>query len=854
MAQLVRDQMDDAQAKGESRWRVFWLAIWDVVLNGALERSSRVWSYMSESTGNRVRWTMGIRQDFWHAFRQFRRRPTLALATVLILALGIGANTAVFSVVDGVLLQEVPLPNADRLVRVFSDIPNNGASAATLPGFRDWAREKGPFAALGGFHRTVHSLSTEGMPQRIIVGSTIGDFFGTAGLTTAIGRTYGEVDPDVISDPGIVLTDAFWRRSFGADLGVVGRTVQLDGQPVQVIGVLPPEEEFLRFGGDIDAWAPMGTPLEWMGRGTSFLTVLGRLESHLTHETGGEVLQAMARGLIATGTTENGVTMVPLREGLIGNSKSLLWGLQGAALILMLVVAINAANLLLARSFDRTGEFAVRAALGASRGRILRQVIIETTLLSLIGGVAGLGLAFLGRGMVLSLTPDLAALAGPATLSWSVVAYTFGTAFVIGVLAGLWPAIRAASRTWSAMKVGSGRQGSGGAQRGRRAMVALEIGLALVLVVSAGLMVRTISGLLNESLGFETDRVLTARITLPTAQYPEWFQRHRFFEELTERVAALPGVQAVGLTSALPISRPADGGPFQIEGRDWENGDGPSIGKKSASPGYFAAMGIPVLEGRAFTADDRTDSPLVTVVSQSMARRFFPNESPLGKKIRVGWWGNDFLEIVGVVGDIKQSGREQGDEFAAYIPHAQTGAPDATIVINAGTDPYSLTSALRSAVLEIDRGQPIYRVTSLDELVDGSLARQTALTTLLLGLSLIGLVISCLGVYAVTTQAVRGRRQEIGIRMALGANGQDILRSVMWAEGGVIGVGLLLGLGAVMLTTQAMETVLFGVTSLDPITLITSISTLGGIALIAAFVPALRAAKVDPAGSLSADR
>ena len=748
----------------------------------------------------------------------------------------------------------MPLSNADRLVRVAPVIPNFGVGGANLPGFQDWDREKGPFEVLGGFYPTVHSLATAGTPERIIVGSTVGDLFGVAGLSASIGRTYPPADPGATSEPVLLLTDDFWRSSFGADSGVIGQTVDLDGRSARILGVLPPEEEYLRFGRDIDAWAPMDAPLPWMGRGTGFLTVLGRLRPEFSTESAQEPLLALANGLIEAGNTENGIVMVPLREGLIGDARSLLWTLQGAALLLMLVVAINAANLLLARSLDRAGEFAVRTALGAGRGRIARQVLVETTLLGLLGGVAGLGLSLWGRGLVLSLIPDLSALAGPTRLSWTVLAYTLGTAVGTGIVAGLWPAMRASARSWSSMKTGAGRRASGGAQRGRRVMVALEVGLALVLVVSAGLMVRTVSTLMDEDLGFAPENVVTARITLPEARYPEWSQRHQFWDDLVEGVRELPGVEAAGLTSALPLNQTPDGGTFQIDGREWDAGEGPSIDKKTASPGYFVTMGIPVLEGRAFSPQDRADSPLVTVVSESVARRFFPNESALGRKIRIGWWGNEFVEIVGVVGDVKQRGPDQATEIAAYLPHSQTGAPDATLVIKATRDPYSLTSSVRSVVLGLDQGQPIYSVSTMDDLMIGSMARRTALTSLLMGLAVIALLISCLAVYAMTAQAVRARGQEIGIRMALGASSETVLRSVILTESRVIAAGILLGLGAAMATTRVLETLLFGITTSDPLTLVMSVTTLAGVALLAVLGPALRAARIDPAGVLGANQ
>jgi putative ABC transport system permease protein len=864
MVQLLQDQLDDARSRGESQIRVFLLAVWDALVNGVAERLRRgaaglmpserrnSRSSITDSGEGVMEWVTALRQDVAYGVRQMGRRPMFAFATVLVLALGIGANTAVFSVVEGVLLRAVPLPNADRLVRVSPVIPNTGIAGATLPGFQDWDREKGPFEALGAYHTTVQSLMIGGMPERLLVGKTVGDLFGTAGLTAAIGRTYTPTEPGAASQPSLLLTDAFWRTAFGSDPGVVGQLVDLDGQSVRVLGVLPAEEEFLRFGRDIDAWAPMDAPLPWMGRGTGFLTVLGRLRADLPVDAAEEPLLAMANGLIASGVTENGITMVPLRDGLVGDARSLLWALQGSALLLMLVVAINAANLLLARSLDRTGEFAVRSALGASRGRITRQVLVETTLLALLGGIAGLGLALLGRGAVLMIIPDLAELAGPATLSLAVLGYTFATALGIGILAGLWPAMRAASRSWSSVKTGIGRRAAGGAQRGRRAMAALEIGLALILVVSAGLMVRTVTGLAQQDLGLDPTNVLTARITLPGARYEEWPERHRFWQELVERANSIPGVESAGLTGELPLNRTPDGGPFQIEGREWPLGEGPSIDKKSAGPGYFEAMGIPVLEGRTFTPQDRLGSPLVTVVSATMARRFFPNEPVLGKKIRLGWWGNEMVEIVGVVGDVKQRGPDQESETAAYLPQAQIGAPEATLVVRATGEPYALTNAIRNAVLELDPGQPIYSVTSMDDLMVDALARRTALTTLLLGLSVIALLISCLGVYAVTAQAVQGRTKEIGIRMALGATGGEVLRSVILTESLWIVLGVLFGAVATTFATRALESLLFGVTGMDPFTLLVSVSILGSVAMIAVLIPARRAAGVDPAGALGA--
>ena len=797
-----------------------------------------------------------ITQDFLYAVRQLRRHPRFALATVLVLGLGVGASAAVFSVVDAVLFRALPFANAERVVQVFAEVPNLGTSRATLPGFRDWEREAGPFESLGAFHPTVHSLTGEATPQRIIVGSTAGDYFGTVGLTATIGRLYGDderVGGRNYSEPVMVLSESLFRESFGADPEVIGQTVEVDGQPTRILGVLPPEEQLLRFGSAVDAWAPMGEPLFWMGRGTGFLRVLGRLRPGLTPEAAEQPLQALATGLIEAGNTESGISMVSLQDVLIGDARPLLWALQGASLLLLLVVATNGANLLLARSLDRSGEFAVRAALGASRRRVVRQVLVDTSLLGLLSGVAGLGLALVFRSLVLNSVPELAALAGSSPLNWTVLAYTFGTALAVGVLAGIWPAARATSSSWAGMKVGSGRGGSGRAQRGRRVMVAVEVGLALVLLVTAGLMVRTVYGLLDEDLGFESQGVLTARVTLPESQYPEATDRVRFFDSLVERLESLPGAEEVGLTSALPLSGRNDTGTFEIDGKEWEDGDGPSIGKRSASAGYFAALGIPVLAGREFATRDHAEALPVTVISESAARRFFPGEDPVGKRINIGWWGSDLMEVVGVVGDVKQSSLDEGPEAAAYRPQAQIGAPDATIVIRTTGDPYGLVTSVRSAVLDADPNLPTYEVIALDDLVRGSASRQSALMSLLLGLSIAALVISCLGVYAVTAQAVRRSGREIGIRLALGARGSDVLKSVMAAESKVIGLGILMGLVGALVVTRLLGALLYGVSPFDLPTVAASVAVLGGVALLSALGPAVRASRIDPARTLRSD-
>lgn len=862
MARLAQDQMDDARRRGESRARVLWLLAWDAIHNGIGERVSRARSRIRRPGGARagrrtstrggddVAWMNGWVREWVAGLRQIRRRPGSVGAAVMLLAVGIGASTAVFSVVDAVLVRALPLPDPGRIVRVFSVHPTYGEGNVSLPELEDWEREGGPFVALGGYYSTVHSLMADGVPQRVVLGRTVGDLFGAAGLEAALGRTYPPGDPGTAGEATVLLTDAFWRRSFGAERSVIGRTIDLDGRPVRVSGVLPPEEETLRVGRAIDAWAPMDAPLPWMGRATGFLTVLGHLRPDLSAETAEQPLLAMANGLVEAGNTENGIAMQPLKEALVGDSRTLLLAMQGAGLLLMLVVAINAANVLLARSLDRSGEFALRAALGAGRGTLARQVLIETTLTGLLGGALGLGLALLGRDLILDLVPQLGALAGPAELDWRLLTYALLSALGAGVLAGLWPALRASRHAWTSIKTGA-RRGSTRAHAGQRAMVAVEMAVTLVLIVGAGLMARTVTRLLDVDLGFEPAGVLTAHVTLPEPRYPDAAQRHAFWNDLVDRVGTVPGVAEAGLTSALPLSRTPDGGSFDIEGRPWDGAEAPSIDKKAASPGYFAAMGIPVLEGRAFGPEDREDSRPVTIVSQSMARRYFPDESALGRRIRLHWWGDDFLEIVGVAGDIRQRGPDEEAEIAAYVPYAQIGATDAALVVRATGNPTGLTNAVRDAVLELDPEQPIYAVSTLDELVVAAVGSRSALRSLLLAVSGLALLISCIGVYGVTAQAVRRRRHEIGVRKALGASGTSLLGVTMLAEARVIGVGVVLGLAAAAMATRSLRAFLFGISALDPTTLLVSVAALGSAGLLAVLGPAWRAARTDPRRCLS---
>ena len=381
-------------------------------------------------------------------------------------------------------------------------------------------------------------------------------------------------------------------------------------------------------------------------------------------------------------------------------------------------------------------------------------------------------------------------------------------------------------------------------------MVAAEVGLALVLVVSAGLMTRTVVGLMQEDLGFEADAVLTAQISLSGARYGEWADRHRFWRELGDELRESPEVISAGFGTALPLGRGPDGGSFRIEGVEW-TGDGPPLDKMAVSPGYFEALGVPVIEGRPFDERDRAGSRGVVVISQSVAEQHFPEGGALGRRIRVGWWGEDFLEVVGVVGDVRFSGPDQEAAVMAYLPLEQVGAPDAIMVAKTTADPLTLTNAVRSAVLAQDRGQPIYNVRTMEDYRDDALSSRSALLSLLLGLSAIGLVISCLGVFAVTSQAVRARRREIGIRLALGATADGVLKSVLLAEGRVIAVGLGLGLLAAVAGTRVLSSFLFGVSPLDPVTLATSVVLLGTIAFLAIARPAWVASRIDPSGCLS---
>ena len=802
-----------------------------------------------------------FRQDAAFALRSLRAAPGFAAVALLTLALGIGANTAVFSVVRGVLLRPLPFPEADRVARLWHANPQGGEerSRVSEPDFRDWEAGSTRFASLAGYFYAPGGsgadLTGAGRPERLEGAFVTPRFFETLGTPAALGRT---LRPDEASDPDdhfVVLSHGTWVQRFGGDPGILGRSLTLDGQPHTVVGVMPPDFTFP--GERLDYWIPLSTiPADDIGRqrGSRFLDVIGRLAPGATLEQARDELSAVARRVAerepeAEGWTE--VTAVPVRESLVGEVRRPLLVLLGAVAFVLLITCVNLASLLLARGTARRRELAVRAALGAGRGRIVRQLLTESLVLALAGGVLGVGLAVLGVRALGALGAAGLPRAEAVRMDGGVLLYALALSTAAGLLFGLLPALRATSRELAGTLRGGGR-GTVGApgQRLRAALVVAEVALAVVLVAGAGLAARSFARLVGVDPGFQPRGVLAVKLSMRDDEDGQ--PRASYYNALLDRIAAVPGVRAVGAAKDFPLRGtgeewapigipPAAGGSAEREAR---------LPVIHVSADYFRAMGVPLREGRAFTAADREDAPLVWIVNEAFRRRYFPGESVVGKTLLVG--GTPFT-VVGVVGDVRQRSLAEPAEPTAYMHYLQNQRSGLSLAIRTEGDPLRYAAAVREAVWQVDRDQTITSVETMEQVVGADVARPRLLAALLLLFGLMGLLLGALGIYGVLAFMVSQRRQEIGVRVALGAQPRSVLGMVVRQGMALAAAGVAAGLVGAFALTRGMTAILYEVRPNDPATFAGVVAVLLAAALVASWLPARRALRVDPVQALRAD-
>jgi putative ABC transport system permease protein len=791
-------------------------------------------------------------QDIRYGLRRLWKAPGFTLAVVLVLALGIGATTAIFSVIDAALLRPLPYPEPGRLVAVYGP----GQNPFSFPQYLDWKRDTEVFADLGTYWKTTYTLTGAGEPELLKVGQMSASVPRMLGVVPRVGRLFSPAEDLPGSERVIMLSEGLWRRRFGGDPRILGRTLTLGEQPYTVIGIIPPGRRStvptaLAAAQELDAWTSLRLNEKNAPRDMQFLDVLGRLRPGIGLAQAEERTVSFARGLKEAVGTDQDVQLVPLERLVIGNARPLLIALAGAVAMVLLIACTNVANLLLARAAVRRREIAVRAALGAARGRLVRQLLVESLLLALLGGGAGVLVAWAGVAGLRALGPGSVPRLAEATVDAKILGFALVLSLCTGLLFGLLPALRASrADLGEVMKEGArGTAGGPARERLRGTLIVAEVALSFALLIGAGLLLRSLERLLAVDKGFDAEHVMTSYLLLPYNSYPEGHQQAAFFREVRERVQALPGVRTAALVSDIPLGGGSNGG-IAIEGREYPRGKEPLAEKRIASPGYFEALRIPLLAGRVFSERDIAGAPPVVVVNQALAQRYFPGESPLGKHVDFRWDTKGMQEIVGVVGDVREQALHLPARPAIYIPYAQRPAEWAYLLVRTTGDPNGIVPSLRRVVAALDRNLPLAQVRPLEDVVAAGLADRRLAMALFGVFSVLSLVLAALGLYAVISYMVVQRRQEIGIRMALGARTEQVVRSVLSQGMALIGIGVIVGAIAALWLGRFLAGLVFGVGTTDPVTFGSVALLLATTALLASMIPALRAAHVDPASVL----
>jgi putative ABC transport system permease protein len=794
--------------------------------------------------------------DFRYALRQLIKAPSFTIVAILTLALGIGACTAIFSVVNTVLLRPLDYPDPDRLVIIReTQLPKFPEFSVSPPNYIDWEKQAKSYEYLAATTSASLNLTGEGEPQRLIGLKATAHYFDVYGVKPILGRMLLPEEDAVGKNHVVVLSYGFWQRVFGGARDVAGRSVQLNGEPYQIVGVAP-----YGFGAasKVDVWTAMAfTPSQTANdaRGGHYISVIGRLKPGVTFEQAKAEMEVIAAQLAKQYPDPQkgwGIFMMPMQDYSVRDVKPVLYTLLGAVGCVLLIACANLANLLLARATARHREISIRAALGAGRGRLIRQLLIESVVLAMCGGIAGVILARWGLDALLALAPTNLPRISEIHLDPAVLIFSLALSILTGLLFGIAPAwLAARADVNEALKQGTRGSTEGGARgRLRSALVVIEVTFALVLLGGAGLLARSFMQLANVDPGFIPENATLMRLSLPQKKYGEDAQQIAFATALLERIKNLPGVQAVGITHSMPLVGDYVLG-FNIEGRPHiDPADLPSTNYYSVTPDYFRAMGIRLIRGRIFTPQDDSKAPRVAIINETMARQFFPNEDPIGKRINITNGPDTWRQIIGIVGDIKQYGVDKATSAQSYEPFAQVPFTSLNVVIRTKGSPAALLGALRPAVYAVDKDQPVGQIRPLEEIVADSISRQRFAMTLLTVFSAVALVIAAVGIYGVMAYNVVQRTGEFGIRMALGAQQRDVLRLVLAQGGKLIGLGLAIGLLATLGASRAMGSMLFNTSAYDPLTLFSITLLLGAVALIACFFPANRATKVNPIEAL----
>lgn len=790
-----------------------------------------------------------LRGDLRFGARSLRKNPGFATVAVLTLALGIGASTAMFTLVDSVLLRPLPFHQPERLVVPLEVVPQRDLEVPSSPlNFFAWRDQVTSFEGLAGGHVQRRNLTGGGRPEELPVFASTASFFAVLGAEPRLGRLYAEGEVD---EPVAVLSHRLWQRRFAGDPGIVGRTITLDGEIRTVLGVLPPD--FHSLGERVDVWVPTRFDPQGPGR---FMHAVGRLRPGATLEQAEAEMEGVLRSQqeeFPQWTVGWGVRLAPLHEQVTSEARPSLLVLFGAVTLLLLIACANVASLLLARSAVRQKEMALRVTLGATRPRLVRQTLVESLVLAGLAGLLGLALAAWGTRVLVRLLPADLALPRVAEIGvdGGVLAFALGVSVLTGVLFGVAPALSGSAVRLAETLRETARGTTSGRLAFRKILVVAEVALAVVLLVAAGLLGRSLQRMLDVDPGLRVEQVLTMQLTLTGPRYEGPEPKRRFLETVLPRLDALPGTRSVGAEIFLPLTGDKMGHVFFREDRPRPApGEELPADVRVVAGDYFRTLDIPLLRGRTFeTGDDETAAPTF-LVNQELADRFYPGEDPLGKPIAIPW-GDDIVgRIVGIVGSVRENGLTEEPSPAIYRAYAQMPFPQVAVVMRSDGEPLALADAAASVVRELDPDQPIAQVRTMEQVVAETVARPRFNLYLLAGFAGTALLLAAIGLYGIISFSVAQRRQEIALRVALGARRGTVLRQVVGEGMGLMLLGLLLGLGAALLATRVMASLLFGVAATDPPTLAATAAFLLAVALVACWLPARRALRVSPMAAL----
>ena len=808
-----------------------------------------------------------IIKDIRYGVRGLLKHPGFTGIVVITLALGIGASTAIFSVVDNVLLRHLPYRNAERIVAIEEFNSEGTRGQVTSANFLDWRAQNTVFEQLTAIKTTTSNLALSDHAERIDLAQTNANFFDVLGVIPQYGRLFIPQDEQAGHDPVVVVSNTLWQRRFGSDPSLVGKPITLDGRNYTVIGITPPGFEYPK---KTELWVP---PLRLVPelyanqdvtqtRGMGYLSAIALLKPGVSLKQAAaemETITARLRQQYPNTNNRRFNRVVSLHDDLIGDTNKVLWLLLGAVTFVLLIGCANVANLLLASGAARQKEMAIRTALGASRWRVMRQLFTESTILALSGGAVGVLVAFWGLAAITRLLPANFPRLNEIHLDLRILGFTFAASILTGILFGLAPALQVSHRDVqeSIRETGRGASGSRRQNRFRQALIVGEVALCVVLLAGAGLLFRSFLRLQSVNTGFVAEQVLTARLTPSGTNFTQQADFNKFYTQVLEKLSAVPGVTDAGIINNLPL----DSGPttgFRVEGRPITTPDKwPMVNYRTVSPNYFRAMSIPVVQGRAYTDRDNLSAPLVMIINQQTAREIFPDENPIGKRITFGNTDQNkqpvWFEIVGVVADVRSLELREESQAEIYFSSLQDYWPAMSLVVRATVEPSSLAGSVRQVVNEVDKSVPVSEVKTMEHVVSESIT-QPRFNLFLLGLfGTVAMLLSAAGIYGVTAYTVTQRTHELGIRLALGAQVGDVLKMILGQGMAVIGVGLVLGLVAAFWLMRLLRSLLFGVGENDLLTFVAITFVLLIVALIACYIPARRATKVDPLEALRAE-